>query len=222
MKYLFLILFSVNAFAGFVAGSKINECNRVDYSDPATCQKEEKETCYQTPEGAAACGVYKLVDTYGGQFKDVEQCEDEADCQEKLNDKDCDNNQSAFMSGDKKTVYCIDKVGKTMSIDQTLKAQKDAANTQNAQYEGAISKALAAMNCGRRVIAVLLVRNASKNLSTGQVKQMVSTYDEPKTLLETGSLTSAKELILSLQVDGTLVTEADKTALAGEIDKCKP
>lgn len=184
MRYLFLLLLSFNAFAGFVFVDDINNCDRVEYTDLGTCMEKEGGNCYLTPlEGKGECGIYDLVDN-----------EDE-------------NGNVA---------------GKKMVVDQDKLTQRQALRQQSAQYEAAISKALQAMNCGRRVMAVLLVRNSTKNLSKPQVAQMVAQYDQPKSLLETGSLDTAKDLINSLQVDGTLVTEADKVALASEIDKCKP
>lgn len=88
--------------------------------------------------------------------------------------------------------------------------------------EAALAKAEKAMNCGRSVQALLLVRNAVKNLSTAQIKQLVEAYSPIKSLLDTGSLSSAGEEIQAVEADGVIITEADKLALLAKINDCRP
>jgi wobble nucleotide-excising tRNase len=85
-----------------------------------------------------------------------------------------------------------------------------------------MAQARKAQACGKDTMAYLLVRNAQKQLSTAQVKQLVEAYATIKSLLESGSLTTAKEEISAAVADGVIVTEADKTALNQFIDGCKP
>ena len=95
-----------------------------------------------------------------------------------------------------------------------------SSESQKAQVESGIAKAQNLRACGERVMALMLVRNQPKNLTTAQVKQVVSTYSSIKSLLGSGSLVSAREEILAVTADGVLVTDTDKTALASEVDKC--
>lgn len=86
----------------------------------------------------------------------------------------------------------------------------------------ALKNAEKAMECGKSTQALLLVRNAVKNLTIAQVKSLVATYSSIKQLLDTGSLVSAAEEIMAIVPDGVLVLEADKTALVAKINECKP
>lgn len=112
--------------------------------------------------------------------------------------------------------------GKKVVEDASLKAAYEVQKSQKDQLEGAMVQAAKAQNCGRSTMAYMLVRNAPKNLSTAQVKSLVSTYAAIKGLLESGSLVTAKEEIAAVVADGILVTEADKAALIAYIDTCKP
>lgn len=97
-----------------------------------------------------------------------------------------------------------------------------AQRTSAAALSSALRNAQKAMDCGRSAQALLLVRNATKGLTTTQIKQMVSTYSSIKQLLDTGSLVSSIEEIEEIEADGILVTESDKTALVIHINGCKP
>ena len=105
-----------------------------------------------------------------------------------------------------------------MSRLETCRSSKKTVDDAKAAREAQIASAMAAINHGKRVIALFLVRNSTKSLTTGQVKQLNATYSAIKDLLETGSLVSAKEEINALTPDGVLVTEGDKTELIAEID----
>lgn len=86
----------------------------------------------------------------------------------------------------------------------------------------AMAVAYKAIDCGKSAQALLLVRNGSKNLSTAQVKTLVSATAPIKQLLDTGSLTSALEEIQAVSADGVVITEDDKAALVNHINSCKP
>ena len=90
------------------------------------------------------------------------------------------------------------------------------------QQRAAMDHARKAMECGKSAQAAMLVRNAAKNLTTDQVKQIVATYAPIKGLLDTGSLQSAIEEIQKIQADGVLVTQADKEAIIAHINQCRP
>jgi hypothetical protein len=152
----------------------------------------------------------------------------EQDCLEKEAAQICDGSQGYFKVrvADNSEVYCTKVVGyeqkvsgeKTITENATKKAAYDSSRLASEQMEAAIASAMKAIDHGKRVIALLLVRNASKGLTTAQIEQMNSTYAEIKNLLETGSLVTAKEKIESITPDGTIVTEADKVALVLEIN----
>jgi len=76
------------------------------------------------------------------------------------------------------------------------------------------------MECGRSVIALIVIRNVPKNLTRAQKKTMKESYRDAKEFLELGALTEAKEEIEIATPDGTIVTEADKTAIIVKIDEC--
>jgi len=54
------------------------------------------------------------------------------------------------------------------------------------------------------------------------METQLSTYANIKALLESGSLGTARAKITEVTPDGTIVTEADRTALLAVLDGCKP
>lgn len=111
--------------------------------------------------------------------------------------------------------------GNTVVIDPAKKSADDLTVAAGALSEAAIRAALKAQRCGRRVKALLLVRNAPKGLTNGQKKQLVSDHGTTIRLLDAGSLDTARAEILATPADGTIITEGDKTALVAELDNCK-
>lgn len=237
MKYLLLIivLFSINSFAGFVAESKINQCDRIDYTSPSTCQESESESCYQVPNDSGECGIFKLQDILiddlsnpiWGSRSMVEPCIDENDCKARHEAKVCTDGRSSFYSIDDLEVWCNKIVGyqkivtgKEMVVDQTLKFQKDAEKAVAQAIANARSQVKALRECLAGVIDLLIIRNSTKNLTVEQVDQMVQTYQPIMALLQAVSGVTAKEKIQEVSADGVLVTENDKIALTQEIDKC--
>lgn len=107
---------------------------------------------------------------------------------------------------------------KELAIDESLKASHLSTLAAKSLSDSYLAKAISAIEEGKKVIALLAVRNVPKNLTTAQIAQINSIYAEIKTLLETGSLVTAKEKISEVTPDGVLVTEADKTALINELN----
>ena len=124
MKYLFLILISLNSWAGFVAESKINICERTDYSSQSLCQESEKEVCFKVPNDSGECGIFKLKEIYGKAKFDEESCNGKKDCEELLPVKVCGVGRAAFIDKDYSEVYCVEIIGKEMVENEALKAQK--------------------------------------------------------------------------------------------------
>lgn len=221
MKILLLILIfiSFESFAGFVAGSKINQCDRADYISPSLCSEKEGEKCFKVPNDSGECGIFKLVDTYGGPRKSVDDCTSEANCKALLSQKVCLSSQAAFIDENYKFVYCMDKIGKEISIDDQLKTQKDSEKSQATAIANVRAQVKRLRECLAGVVDTLVIRNASKNLTETQVEQMVVKYQPIIDLLYAVSGATAKTKIIAVQPD-SLITEADKTALVQEIDKC--
>jgi len=222
MKKLFIILLfvSFNSLAGYVAGSKANQCNRTDYSSISDCQQIENEACYKVPNDSGICGIYKLANTHSGPFVNEETCSGQADCQEVLADKVCSVNHDAFINQDYSAVYCIAISGKELVIDSGLKASYDAAKLAKSQMDAALASAKKLRECGEGIIDLFLVRNFSKNLSVQQVEELTVTFAPIQNLLLNGSLVTAKTKILEAPADGIKVTASDKIALAAGVDKC--
>jgi hypothetical protein len=160
---------------------------------------------------------------------EAEPCSGQADCQLKLGVKECsDSEETAYIDEGFTEVYCSKITGYPQIASGSKKLQNNP--TKMATYEAqvaaekaqsdAIAQAKQAMACGEDVIALLLVLNVPKGLTTAQIKQVNQTYADIKDLLETGSLVSAREEIQAVTPDGTLVTEADKIALTAKIDEC--
>jgi hypothetical protein len=128
MKYLFLFIFvSIHSFAGFVAGSKINQCNRTDYISQSFCQESEEELCFKVPNDSGECGIFELKKLYAGPMVNEESCEGQEECQSLLSSKVCSVNHDSFINEDYSFVYCIEISGKELVIDEFLKLQKDTA-----------------------------------------------------------------------------------------------
>jgi phage-related tail fiber protein len=114
-----------------------------------------------------------------------------------------------------------DIVDDALILNEEKKAAREAAETLKAQQDAAMKAALKAMDCGKSAQAAMLVRNAAKNLTTEQVKQIVATYAPIKGLLDTGSLQSAIEEIDKIVSDGVMVTDEDKAAIIAHINQCR-
>jgi len=82
-----------------------------------------------------------------------------------------------------------------------------------------IEAALLAVEGGKRIVAYMNALNYAKGLTTAQVKTVLQDADLSliKSLLESGSLVTAKEEIEAYTPDGTLVTQGDKDAIIAEL-----
>jgi len=146
------------------------------------------------------------------------------DCDDKFSSLICDSG-SKINNYDLLEVYCATDVmrfAKKLQESPVKKAAYEAEQSAKASLESAMNIARKAQACGKDTTAYMLVRNASKNLTRGQVKQLVKSTVDVKNLLESGSLESAKEEINATVADGVLITEADKVAIVAYIDGCKP
>lgn len=141
-------------------------------------------------------------------------------CQAIISSKTCADTDEYVANLDNE-VYCEKITGyeqKTTYFTE-IDLDKKTAYEQRLQVEAGIKLAQQRIDHGKKVVALMVYRNALKgNLTEAQIETMVATYSNIKSLLETGSLNTAKTKISELTADGTLVTEADKTALISEIN----
>jgi hypothetical protein len=148
------------------------------------------------------------------------------DCDTKFAAKSCTDGYSAINNHDLLEVYCAKNImkidGKKLVNSESKKAIYDAAELIKSQLNAAKEIAKKAQACGQDTLALMLVRNAPKALSNAQKIQLVTNTEMISKLLQLGSLDAAKAEILAAEADGALITEGDKTALAANIDSCKP
>jgi len=101
----------------------------------------------------------------------------------------------------------------------SLEAHASAIAADKAKAAG-IELALKAAVGGKRIVAYMNALNAAKSLTTEQVKTLLQNTDINliKSMLESGSLLTAKAEIEAYTPDGTLITAADKTAILAELN----
>lgn len=200
MKYLILALFTI--FTNIVHAenwlndSKILESSIQAYSLKADCERVSGEDCYDL--GQYPSSLYSRA---------VIEVDDHA--------------KPIYENGE--VVAYEKKPEATIALDsqklQSYEAQ-EVIKAATRQKEAGLQIALKKIDCGKRVIALMVIRNVPKNLTPQQVAQMNTIYAPIKGLLETASLVTAKGYIESTVADGMLITEADKTDLAAETQKC--
>lgn len=200
MKKLILILFLFSSLVhaeNWLNHSKIKSGSVEAYSLKSDCEKISGEKCYDV--GVYPSSVYSeisiLVDDYSKPIL----------------------NQSGEISGYEQ------KSEKSIQLDEAkLSAwqSQEAIKASERAREMAIQTAIARIECGKRVIGLLIVRNSTKSLTTGQVGQINSIYSPIKGLIDTGSLVTAKEQMLAITPDGSLIAQEDKDELLAEITKC--
>lgn len=237
--YLFLILyfFSITAYSeNWLNRSKILNHSIEAHSLKSDCERISGEECFDM--GDLPSSVYSEVDievddeTKPNYSKnEIESCASLLDCDSKHAIKTCsDPQESSIKNYDLLQVYCSKflsydkKLIKSIALDAIKLTAYQAEQVTKAALqakEDAISVAQKLMKCGNKVMALMLVRNQPKALTTAQVDTLVQTYAPIKALLETGSLLTAKEKIAQVVTDGVIITEADKAALISEIDLCK-
>lgn len=208
--FLILILLSVNSFAGYVAGSKANQCDRSDYSTPGLCQEAEGEACYLVPSDSGDCGVFKLQDLYGNIKFDEETCEGQLDCQGLLMEKVCGADRVPFIDLDYSEVYCVEVIGKELQIDAALKAAADSKKAIAAYTENLILNGKNAREACNRVLDLIGGFNLLPGRTTEQAGQMTTSFATALEALKNGRPGAAKTAIIAIPVDGVLVTQAMK------------
>lgn len=128
--------------------------------------------------------------------------------------------------------YCVETVNpyysdfiqgsKTFVVNLSKKSAHESSLSGMVQLEEAKEIVRKSQACGRDTISLMLIRNASKSLTDSQKVQLYQATQTIVGMLDVGSLDAAKSLIQSTSADGVLITESDKTALAANVDGCKP
>lgn len=238
MKLLFLTLISFSAFGSdWMPLSNIQSNSSQAYQLESDCKKSG-EQCLDVgdePE-IVKLGFFTLSDIMEddhekplwGSRSMVESCDGEEDCKAKALLKECSQDREAYYNAEYSETWCNKIVGyiqkpsgrKTIQTDQQALSAHKSFEALKTQMANAKNKVKALRECLAGVIDLLVLRNASKNLTTAQVDQMVQTYQPIMSLLQAVSGVTAKEKILAASADGVFITEGDKSALTQEIDKC--
>jgi hypothetical protein len=235
MKYLFLIFFSLTSQASnFIPVSSVLNSTNAGYSLLVDCQKAsaQDEVCVDVgdqPISTYEIYTYQVDDESKPNYSknNIELCIDIEDCKLKMQSKTCLNSEYAIFTPELE-LYCT----KIISYDQkTMKSIRQSATLLSAHIaqkelkesdelqEQKLQEKIKLIDAGKRVIALLNLRNESKALTGEQIAQMVNTFVQIKGLLETGSLKTAKYAISQVVADGVVVTNEDKIALIAELDK---
>lgn len=239
MKFLILAILTIFTniahAENWLNHSKIKSGSIEAYSLKSDCERVSGESCFNI--GDYPTSVYSEVEIEVDDLQnpiysknDTESCLSDEDCSAKFLALVCtQNDYEKIKNLDLLQVYCVKLAGyekkyeKTIQLDsQKLSAwQSQEANkaTERAR-EMAIQTALKRIECGKRVIGLLVVRNASKTLTTAQIGQINTVYAPIKGLIDTGSLVTAKEQMQAITPDGLLITTEDKDDLIQEITKC--
>lgn len=238
MKYLILtlLLFTKISFAeNWLNQTKIKSGSGEAYSLKADCERISGEVCFDL--GGNPSSIFSEIDIEVDDNSkpiysknEIQPCVSDASCDLIFLTKTCTNPQESLIKNyDLQEVYCSrflsyeKKLQKSIALDsQKLSAwqTQEVVKNQAGQKEAGVQVAIRKIDCGKRVIALLVLRNAPKGLTTAQVAQLNSVYAPIKGLLETASLVTAKQYIEATVADGVIITEADKVDLANETQKC--
>lgn len=104
------------------------------------------------------------------------------------------------------------------SNDFTVSKIDISSQLQDQALDAAIEKKL---KCGESTIKFIGKNNVSKNLTKEQIKTMVTTYSQIFDLLKAGAVETAIDDMQNVVVDGTIVTEQDKSNIISFINGCK-
>lgn len=92
--------------------------------------------------------------------------------------------------------------------------------TEEINAKNALKALNKAIDCGSLIVKLITIRNSQKGLTSAQFLEIIETYSGPKSLMESGALQSAKDLIQTLTPDGVKITEDDKTFAISKLDEC--
>lgn len=238
MKYLIftLILFSNLVHAeNWLNHSKIKSGSVEAYSLKSDCERISGEECFDLGDNPSS--VFSEVDVEVDDTSkplysksEIQSCASIGECDQIHSSKTCSNElESSIKNYELLEVYCSRFLGYEKKLEKTIQLDSQKLSTWQSQEankaterarEMAIQTALKRIECGKRVIGLLVVRNASKTLTTAQIGQINTVYAPIKGLIDTGSLVTAKEQMQAITPDELLITTEDKNDLIQEITKC--
>jgi len=106
-----------------------------------------------------------------------------------------------------------------VSVDQDgnlfIEIDEDKVAALNQEIE--ITLRVKRMDFGRRLIAIMSIRNDAKEFTQEEIVQFMADYSDINTALLNGSIVTAKAMIQAITPDGTITTQGDKDALLNEI-----
>ena len=106
----------------------------------------------------------------------------------------------------------------TLEENAGLKASVEADDAALSGSEAAIEVKLKNMEFGKRVLAIVSIRNDAKSLQPADVVSLSNTYAPIQGLLLNGSIATAKAQIEAITPDGVLVSQDDLDAILAEIN----
>ncbi len=222
--FIFALLISYQSFACSNLINKPNADKAIagDTSARAGCSpQEEKCYCYTTIDWEAAEWADETIN--GSPIYTVNSqsaCADEDACKLAMSNLQCDIGFTAKYRLDIPQVFCerLDgyeqiKTGEKILVNSpsklAAKATREAAKAQLAAIEAAGVKAKA--DCDR-VLNLIRGFNLLPGRTPEQTTQMQSVFADIQRALQDGRPGVAKALIQNAQPDGTIVTEAMKSA----------
>lgn len=238
MKYFIFIIICFSTIANaenWLNHSKIKSGSVEAYSLKSDCERISGEKCFDIanyPSTVFSEFDVEVDDTSKPLYSksEIQSCASIGECDQIHSSKTCSNElESSIKNYELLEVYCSrflgyeKKLEKTIQLDQAKlsawQSQKAIEETARLREDG-IQRALKRINCGERVVALMVLRNSSKTLTTAQIGQVNQTYGMIRTLLGTGSLVTAREQMAQVAVDGVMVTNEDKSELLSETDLC--
>lgn len=205
--------------------TKKHDCERIEARDCFEISK--KDPRFHEVETQTVDDMAKPI--YKPKYN-LESCSSPEDCQSKMASVGASCSNGDYANYEKNqvmpgySIFCMGISGyeqKTIKVlveNSALKASVLAADAEKKTLETQISTMSKHIAFGNRMIALIGARNVSKNLTTAQVKQVVESYSTIQSLLSSGSLLTAKAEIEAITPDGTLITQADKDAILGELN----
>lgn len=91
-------------------------------------------------------------------------------------------------------------------------------NTSLKTAESDIALRMKRIQFGQRLVAIMSIRNDAKNLNGAQIVQLVQDFGSINQAWLNGSIATSRALVAAITPDGTILTNADKTAILAEID----
>lgn len=213
MKTLFfayLVSFSALA-SNWMPVSKVDLGYTQAFQLQKDCENRSSEKCVDVGNNPALVseGVITVSQTWSAKTQ-VAACSGQASCEEQLASLYCSVGQP-FISEDYTETYCSELLI-SLNTDETKLSQIQAAEAAKAQLAALESAGLKAKSDCDRVLNLIRGFNLLPGRTVEQTTQMQTVFADIQKALQDGRPGVAKALIQAAQPDGTIVTEAMKTA----------